>query len=199
MKGAKNAEDFIKDYPVWHEELTMLRDIFLSGGIEETMKWGIPVYVCNGKNVSGMAAFKSYVGIWFYQGALLNDHAGKLLNAQEGITIALRQWRFSNIGEIRRDREIIHEYFLEAIQNAWSGKEIKPEKKKALVLPEELNTLFESDPGLKLSFEALSLSKRREFAEHVGNAKRAETRIARMQKIIPMILRGEGLNDKYLK
>jgi uncharacterized protein YdeI (YjbR/CyaY-like superfamily) len=199
MKGAKSAGDFINNYPEWHDELTLLREIFLSGGIEETIKWGIPVYVCNGKNVSGMAAFKSYVGIWFYQGALLQDHAGKLLNAQEGITKALRQWRFSNIAEIQKDREMIHEYFLEAIQNAISGKEIKAEKKKELVLPDELNILLESDPGMKLSFEALSLSKRREFAEHVGSAKRAETRAARLQKIIPMILRGEGLNDKYLK
>ena len=89
MKGAKNAEEFILSNPQWQEALILLRDIFLSTGMEETIKWGVPVYTFEGKNVAGMACFKSYIGIWFYQGALLADKAQKLVNAQEGITKAL--------------------------------------------------------------------------------------------------------------
>ena len=55
----------------------------------ETIKWGVPVYTLNDKNVLGMGAFKSYVGIWFFQGAFLDDPQKKLINAQEGKTKAL--------------------------------------------------------------------------------------------------------------
>lgn len=58
------------------------------------------MYVCQNKNVAGIAGFKSYVGIWFYQGALLKDGGKKLISADEDLTQALRQWRFANIQEI---------------------------------------------------------------------------------------------------
>ena len=199
MKDTKSAEAFILDNPNWQKELELLRTLFLSSGLQESIKWGIPIYSLEGKNVAGMAAFKSYVGIWFYQGALLRDQTRKLICAQEGITKALRQWRFSDIYEIESGKEILLEYIVEASANVREGKEIKPEKNKPLDIPGELQEAFEKDPALKNSFETLSLSKRREFAEHISSAKRMETRFVRLDKIIPMILKGEGLNDKYLK
>jgi uncharacterized protein YdeI (YjbR/CyaY-like superfamily) len=199
MKGARTAEEFILDNPGWKDELTLLRSVFLSAKVEETIKWGIPVYVSHGSNITGMAAFKSYVGIWFYQGALLDDYAGKLINAQEGVTKALRQWRFTSLKEIEESQVVIVDYVQQAIQNQEEGKAIKSAKNKPLILPLELQQALSRDESLRLGFEALSLSKRRDFAGHVESAKRAETRFARLQKIIPMILRGEGLNDKYLK
>ena len=78
----------------WSELLQKLRRIILSTGLQETVKWRSPVYTVNNKNVVGIGAFKSYAGIWFFHGALLKDTQGKLINAQEGRTIALRQWRF---------------------------------------------------------------------------------------------------------
>ena len=38
-----------------------------------------------------------------------------------------------------------------------------------------------------------------EFCEHVGSAKLVETRNRRLDKIIPMILEGIGLSEKYRK
>lgn len=199
MKGAKTTEEYISDNPQWHEALDLLRNLFLETGMDESIKWGIPVYSVNGTNVAGLAAFKSYVGIWFYQGALLADSAGKLFNAQEGVTKALRQWRFSTVDEIAAESDLIKKYTFEAIDNARSGREIKAQKNKPLVLPDELVDALEVDQHLKIAFERFTLSKKRDFAEHVATAKRAETRTTRLAKIIPMILRGEGLNDKYNK
>lgn len=199
MKGAKNAEEFILSNPQWQEALILLRDIFLSTGMEETIKWGVPVYTFEGKNVAGMACFKSYIGIWFYQGALLADKAQKLVNAQEGITKALRQWRFSSIDEVIPEAETIREYVLESIENVRNGIEIKPEKNIPLKIPQELENALENEPAIKQSFDALSLSKRRDYAEYISSAKRMETKMARLEKILPMICRGEGLHDKYNK
>ena len=131
MKGAKNAEEFILSNPQWQEALILLRDIFLSTGMEETIKWGVPVYTFEGKNVTGMACFKSYIGIWFYQGALLADKTQKLVNAQEGVTKALRQWRFSSIDEVIPEAETIREHKQcqkDGNQNGTSGKNITDDK-----------------------------------------------------------------------
>jgi uncharacterized protein YdeI (YjbR/CyaY-like superfamily) len=199
MKGAKSADEFILSNPNWEEALILLRDIFLSARLDETIKWGVPVYTFEGKNVAGMACFKSYLGIWFYQGALLTDKARKLVNAQEKITKALRQWRFSSIDEVIAEAETISNYVEESIENVRNGIEIKPEKDIPLQLPEVLADILKNEPSLRENFDALTLSKRRDFAEYINSAKRIETKMARMEKIIPMIRRREGLNDKYIK
>ncbi len=125
------------------------------------------------------------------------DPENVLINAQEGTTKGLRQWRFTSVQEIRGHQVTILSYLAEAIENQKAGKEIKPERNKAMVIPEELEQAFKEDPALKDIFDALSLSKRREYAEHVASAKREETREKRLTKIIPMIIEGIGLNDKY--
>jgi uncharacterized protein YdeI (YjbR/CyaY-like superfamily) len=199
MKRASSVDEYIAAGGKWQESLRLLRELFSATRLQETIKWGMPVYTLNQKNVAGFSAFKSWTGIWFFQGVFLEDTDRVLINAQEGTTKGLRQWRFYSADEIREHRPSILTYLEEATRNQEAGKEIKPQRNKALVIPEELETAFKSDPSLKESFESLSLSRRRDYAEHVGSAKREETRQQRLQKVIPMILEGIGLNDKYLK
>ena len=94
MEKAKSVADYIKKHPHWKEELTKLRDVFNSTELVEDVKWGAPAYVLNGKIVSGLGAFKNHIGIWFHQGVFLKDQQKQLVNAQDGKTKALRQWRF---------------------------------------------------------------------------------------------------------
>ena len=101
MKKVASVEEYIASGGDWEESLSLLRELFGKSILEETVKWGMPVYTLNGKNVAGFSAFKSWVGIWFYQGVFLKDKAGVLINAQEGTTKGLRQWRFKSAAEIR--------------------------------------------------------------------------------------------------
>ena len=195
MKRFKTVDDYIAGHPEWNEELQLLRDLVSSTELEETVKWGAPVYTINGKNVVGLGAFKSYVGLWFYQGVFLQDEHGFLINAQEGKTQAMRQWRFNALEEIQPD--LIKAYLEEAIQNQKDGKEIKPKRNKELILPTELEEALEQNDLLKASFEAFTPGKKREFADYIREAKRESTRIKRLEKIMPMILQGVGLGDKY--
>ncbi|WP_024769531.1 YdeI/OmpD-associated family protein [Aquimarina macrocephali] len=195
MQKNKSVEEFISKKEEWKEALEILRSIMLTTEMEETIKWGIPVYTINGKNVIGIGAFKSYVGIWFYQGVFLEDKAKKLLNAQEGKTKGLRQWRFNTTDEI--DKKLILQYVKEAIRNQKEGKEIKPERSKTIEIPSELLTALNANDNLKKSFEQLTPFKQKEYAEYITTAKREATRISRLEKISPMILDGIGLNDKY--
>ena len=119
----------------------------------------------------------------------------KLINAQEGVTKALRQWRFSSVDEI--EPELIKAYIDEAINNQQAGKTIKPAKNKPLILPELLADVLQEKPKLKGCYQQFSLSKQREFADYLTQEKKEETKIRRLVMIEELILAKIGLNDKY--
>ncbi len=198
MERYTSVEDFITKNQHWQSELILLRETALSLELEEGLKWGFPVYMVNGKNVIGLGAFKSYVGVWFFHGALLHDKGKKLMNAQEGKTQAMRQWRFSSMDEIKDDLPLVETYIKEAIANQKAGKSISPSKGKPVVIPDELTNALKGN-DLEAVFSGLSLSKRRDYAEYISEAKKEETKIRRLEKILPMIQDGVGLNDKYSK
>lgn len=190
-----NVPDLIAEMEPWVEELTLLREIILSTGLTEEIKWGGPIYTLDGKNVLAIGGFKNFATIWFHQGVFLSDPKGVLVNASEGKTRGLRQWRFTSMKEIKPP--LIKKYILEAIQNAKKGKEIKPEKKAALPFPAELQAAFKQDKNAKAGFEKLTPGKQREYVEYISEAKGEDTRKRRIAKSIPLILSGRGLNDKY--
>lgn len=197
MKYSKSIEEYIETNPQWKKELLLLISIARESGLDETIKWGAPTYTYKGKNIVGLGAFKSYVGLWFHQGALLSDPEKKLINAQEGTTKALRQWRFNSIEEI--DNHLIKSYIFEAIENQRQGKEIKASSKGEAEIPQELLICLKNDAKLKSRFKELSQFKQREYAEYISEAKREATKLSRLERIIPMIIDGIGLNDKYRK
>jgi len=194
MKMAKSVEEYIENQEKFTDSLVVLRDIMLSTEMVETVKWGMPTYTINNKNVLGISAFKNHFGIWFFNGVFLSDPHNILLNAQEGKTKAQRQLRFSKIEEI--NKSIILDYVYEAIDNQKKGLEIKPVK-KPLIIPKELSSLLAENNELCKIFGSLSSGKKKEFSEYINEAKRDDTKIRRLEKIVPMILNNIGLNDKY--
>ncbi|WP_439129636.1 YdeI/OmpD-associated family protein [Polaribacter sp.] len=190
------VEEYISKKEKWRKELEVLRAVLIDLPLEETIKWGAPVYVFKGKNVVGLAAFKNYCGLWFFQGALLKDQQKVFVNAQEGKTKAMLQWRFYSLEEIKPD--LITEYVQESIDNFKKGKEIKPERNtKELKIPEVLKNVLKANTELKKSFQKLTLSKQREYANYIAEAKREATKLKRLEKITPVILNGVGLHDQY--
>jgi hypothetical protein len=178
----------------WEEELDYLKTILLQTELVETTKWGGPTYTYNGKNVLGIGGFKSYVGIWFFNGIFLKDPHKVLVNAQEGVTKALRQWRFQS--KVEMDEKLILQYVREAIANEKAGIHFKPEKKEALQ-SEYLQQQLAQDSNLQNAFSQFTPYKQKEFIEYIATAKQEKTKLSRFEKIKPMILAGIGLNDKY--
>lgn len=194
MEMVRTVEEYIDSQTEYRPLLEELRRILKSTELVETVKWGIPTYQINNKNVVGISAFKSYAGLWFFQGVFLKDESKILINAQEEKTRGMRQWRFHVIQDL--DEQLILAYVKEAIQNQKDGKEIKPEK-KALIIPDELKEALASDAQLSEAFDAIKLTYQREYAEYIEEAKRPETKQKRLEKIIPMIRTGIGLHDQY--
>lgn len=183
-----------KENNQWSEEIELLKSIVNKTSLVETTKWGGIVYTYNDKNVLGIGGFKSYVGLWFFNGVYLKDEANVLINAQEGVTKALRQWRFTSKTEI--NEKLILAYIAEAIQIEKDGKSHKPEKKEVIVSDFFQNFIHENTEISK-AFELFSPYKQKEFIEYIDTAKQEKTKLDRLEKIKPMILEGKGLNDKY--
>lgn len=195
MRSSKNPDDFFNFQENYREELNCLRSILNETILEETIKWGIPVYSLNGENVVGISAFKSYFGLWFYQGALLSDPSKVLINAQKGVTKAMRQYRLNSAKEI--DPKIILQLVNESIENFKNGKKIKTEAKPKTSIPIELQKQLEQHRTINESFQSLPPYKQREYIEYIASAKQETTKINRLNKILPLIEQGIGLHDKY--
>ena len=195
MKRAKSPDDYYDGLTQWRDELNTLRVILKSTDLNEEIKWGGPCYTLDGRNVVGVGGFKSYFGLWFHQGALLNDEKKVLINAQEGKTRALRQWRMMSAKDIKP--ATIKRYLKEAMALAKEGKAIAPERGKKLVVPAVLSKALGADKTANAAFKKLTPGKQREYADYVAEAKQDATKARRVDKILPMISAGKGLNDKY--
>ena len=192
------ADDYFEKENPYQDGIKLLREIALTTELEETVKWGAPVYTIKNKNVLGIMAFKSHFGLWFFNGVFLSDPENVLENAQEGKTKAMRHWKFTNVEGL--DKSLIREYLQEAIENQKRGLTVKPEKKSSsIVIPDLLKKALTDKSMLLEKFEGLSPYKQREYCEYIDTAKQEKTKLSRLEKILPMIEEGIGINDKYRK
>ena len=187
---------YIDEHKKFKDILVELRRIVNNEAFEETLKWGIPTYIYDQKNLVGIGAFKNHVGLWFFQGALLKDKAGILHNAQEGKTKAMRQIHFKRLDEI--DETTLKTYLQETIENQNKGFTVKISKPiKQITIPTDMASFLSSDDSMLQAFKNLTPGRQKEYIEYIQNAKREQTKSGRLKKITPLIKAGKGLNDKY--
>ncbi|MEO0525827.1 MAG: DUF1801 domain-containing protein [Bacteroidota bacterium] len=195
MDAKEKVEAYYSKEGPFKEGIALLRNLAVTTELEETYKWNFPVYTINKKNVLGICCFKNHFGVWFFNGAFLKDVNKVLENAQEGKTKAMRHWKFTSMDDI--DSKKVLAYIREAIINQKKGIEHEPQRKEKVKIPMLLKIALEEKPGLKIDFEALSPYKQKEYYEYISEAKQEKTKLSRLEKIVPMIKQGIGLNDKY--
>lgn len=177
----------------WVGELKLLRTLVLSTGLSEEIKWGIPVYTYNGKNIVTINALKASANIGFFKGVLLKDE-DKLLQ-QQGNIQSSRIIRFTEIKQIVEVKDKLLAYINEAIQLEISGKKITY-KKNPEPIPEELTNAFKQDSAFKKAFYSLTPGRQRGYIIYFSQPKQSLTRIGRIEKLKSRILDGLGMNDK---
>lgn len=196
-KQEKIEAYFRKDSP-WQAGVMQLRQILSTTALTEDWKWNFPTYTFNNKNVVAIASYKKHFGIWFFQGVFLKDEHKLLRNAQKGKTKAMRSLYFTSSDDL--NDKIILQYVIEALQNCKDGKQLKITRDTIeVIIPQLLKNAFQENLELIQCFNRLSPSKQRDYAEHIGSAKQEVTKLRRLDKCIPKILEGIGLNDTYKK
>ena len=178
----------------WKAEYEKLRSIVLDCDLDEVLKWGCPCYALESGNVVLIHGFKEYCALLFMKGAIMRDPEGILIQQTENVQAA-RQLRFTNLEEIEKMADLIKSYILNAIELEKAGLKVEMKKSTDLVYPEEFQEKLDADSNLKAAFEALTPGRQRQYNLHFSSAKQSKTRAERVEKAIPMILDGKGLND----
>lgn len=178
----------------WQQEYAILREICLSTELEEELKWGVPCYTLDKKNVVLIHGFKDYCALLFHKGALIKDKEGLLIQQTENVQAA-RQLRFTSLKEITKSKIVIKEYIQQAIQIEKEGIKVPMKKTTEFAVPEEFAAILKSNAKLKKAFEALTPGRQRGYLLFFSQAKQSKTREARVEKYIPHILAGKGIDD----
>jgi len=185
---------FISKATKWQEEFEKLRAIVLDCQLVEEVKWGVPCYTFQNNNIVLIHGFKDYCAMLFIKGALLQDPSGILIQQTENVQ-AGRQIRFTGVGEITEMETLLKAYIYEAIEVEKSGLEVTYKKNTEYTLPEEFQHKCDQIPALKTAFEALTPGRQRAYILHFSEPKQSKTRESRIEKLMPQILNGKGLNE----
>lgn len=178
----------------WQQEIMLLRSIALNCGLEETLKWGCPCYTFQNNNVVLIHVFKAYCAFLFFKGALLKDTKGILVQQTENVQSA-RQIRFTSVQEIKKLTPMLKAYIHEAIAVEKAGLKVKLKKTEEFAIPEEFQHILDNNPALKAAFKALTPGRQRAYLFYFAQAKQAKTRVSRIEKYMPQILAGKGMDD----
>ena len=195
MNGMNPKVDFyFQKAEKWQAEYGKLRSILLDSPLTEELKWGVPCYTFEKKNVVLIHGFKEYCAVLFVKGALLKDPNGILIQQTENVQAA-RQVRFTSLREIVELEPVLKANIHAAIEVEMAGLKVNFKKAAEFTMPEELIDQLEAVPGLQDAFDALTPGRQRAYILYFSAPKQSKTRLARVEKCTPSILNGKGLND----
>ena len=178
----------------WQQEIEAMRSIALDCGLTEELKWGCPSYSFQKNNIVLIHVFKEYCAFLLFKGVLLKDPNGILIQQTENVQVA-RQIRFTNLQQIIELESVLKAYIFEAIEVEKAGLKVELKKTAEFTIPEEFQTKLDEFPALETAFKALTPGRQRAYLLHFSQAKQSKTRQSRIEKYIPKILEGKGLDD----
>jgi uncharacterized protein YdeI (YjbR/CyaY-like superfamily) len=178
----------------WSAEFAALRKLCLKCGLNEELKWGQACYDVGGRNVVLIHGFKEYCALLFMKGALMKDPKAILIQQTRNVQ-AGRQIRFTSLGEITRQTSTLMAYLKEAIALEKSGARVQMKQVAQFEMIDEFRQRLQDDPRLADAFFALTPGRQKGYLLHFAGAKQSSTRAARVEKHLPRILQGLGLND----
>src|SRR5438093_1452325 len=158
----------------WQDELELLRKIVLDCGLTEELKWGVPCYTFEKRNIVLIHVFKEYCALLFFKGALLNNANGILIQQTKNVQAA-RQVRFTNVRQIVKMEPILKAYIYEAIEVEKAGLKVSFKKTSDFIIPEEFQNRLDKIPALKTAFYALTPGRQRAYIFYFSQPKQSKT------------------------
>jgi len=138
--------------------------------------------------------FKEYCALLFVKGALLKDPKGILIQQTRNVQSA-RQIRFTSLADIKKQSAAVAAYIEDAIAVEKSGAKVAKKTAAQYDVPQEFRARLADDPELAEAFYALTPGRQKGYLLHFGAAKQSATRAARVERHVPRILKGLGLDD----
>mgnify|MGYP006275606625 CR=1 FL=1 len=191
----KRVDTFLEKSTKWTKEYSALRQIALSTGAQETLKWGWPCYTIDEKNVFLIHGFKDYCAVAFFKGSLMNDPK-KLLIQQTVNVQATRQMRFSSLSDIAKKRTAIKSFMKQAILIEESGAKVEMKASRDLSIPVDVTKALGKVPGLLVAFKKLTPGRQRAYVLFFTSAKQEKTLHDRVKKSAPKIRAGKGPTER---
>lgn len=187
-------DEYINESKNWRDEFIKLRMTVLDCDLNEELKWGVPCYTFQNKNIVLIHGFKEYCALLFFKGALLKDADGILIKQTENVQ-AGRQIRFTDVRGIVEMETVLKAYVHEAIEIEKAGLKVNLKKTAEFKIPEEFQRKLNEIPALKTAFDALTPGRQRAYILHFSAPKQSKTRESRIEKCMRQILDGKGLDD----
>lgn len=157
-------------------------------GAVETIKWGAPYFTAGGRILAGMAAFEAHA-------ALIVEGAGERTGMAGG---GMGHYgKIASIDQFPDERELAAALAARAAQ---IGTGAAPSRKPAAERQEPVppaDLLAALSPQARTTFEAFTLSQRREYVDWIVEAKRAETRSRRIAQAAEWLAEGKPRHWKY--
>lgn len=196
IKPGPKVDAYIRRAGKWREELKALRRILLDTALTEDLKWRAPCYTYQGHNVVILGGLKEYCAFSFFKGALLRDAKGILETPGEN-TQSGRLIRFTSVQEIDEMETVLKAYVREAIEVERAGLKVDF-RRLALTIPAEFQDKLDRMPALRTAFEKLTPGRQRAYTLYISAAKLSKTRASRVEKCVPKILAGRGVDEEYV-
>ncbi|MDE2596318.1 MAG: YdeI/OmpD-associated family protein [Sphingomonadales bacterium] len=156
-------------------------------GLDEDMKWGMPHYVLNGKNLAGMAAFKAHCTFMIHGDGRQGDAMGQF-------------GKITQLSDLPPEADLKAKLLAAAGRIESAGTALKPRTaprpaKAEIAMPDDFAAALAAAP--RAIFDGFSPSQQREYLEWIVEAKRPETRAKRIAQAAEWIGEGKKRNWKY--
>ena len=159
-------------------------------GLEETLKWSSPFFVYDGKLLMGMAAFKQHCSFGFWHAAMRGSDS-----SAEGIG----RFKPKTVAELPKKAEFarIAKEAKRMVDEGAASKRPAPKPRARIRMPQDFQAALANNRKALATFEGFSPSKQRDYLEWITEAKRDETRAARISQAVEWLAEGKARHWKY--
>jgi uncharacterized protein YdeI (YjbR/CyaY-like superfamily) len=174
--------------------LNHLRRICLDMGLSENVKWAHPCYMHADRNIALFGAFRNDFRLSFMNAGLLTDSEGVLRpNGPNSQTPSVMY--FTDSAQVSQMEPVIRDYLKQLMNHAEAGTP-PPRVKTEIEMPDELVEALDADPELAEAFHALTPGRQKSYLFNLNQARKPETRFARIEKFRDRIMAGKGAMER---
>lgn len=162
-------------------------------GVQETLKWGFPHFLWQGRILTSMAAFKAHASISFWQREAVTGQLGP----REGMGELGKLSGLSDLPPSTELKAMLQRARTLIEQGGKPARTVRPATRPVPTLPPPLQQALAAQPAALAFFESLPPSQRREYVEWIVEAKRDETRDKRIAQAVEWLGEGKRRHWKY--